>query len=142
MKINVPFCFTLLQTLNCNVSCDNVNFVRTYCNTFEKLFYNKQLPTCCKIAHSQKKCFCTDGKKITCFTCTASIYKLRKLPKKVNTQLDILLSVCKRFCLYKSKTVTLPPLSTIKQMYKCVLHFLTHYPSVKPLQRFIVVLYT
>lgn len=32
----------------------NANFVRTYCNTFEKLFYNKQLPTCCKIAHSQK----------------------------------------------------------------------------------------
>ena len=92
--------------------------------------------------HTAKKCFCTDGKKITCFTCTASIYKLRKLPKKVNTQLDILLSVCKRFCLYKSKTVTLPPLSTIKQMYKCVLHFLTHYPSVKPLQRFIAVLYT
>ena len=34
---------------------------------------------------------------------TASVYKLRKLPKKVNTQLDILLSVCKRFCLYKRK---------------------------------------
>lgn len=81
--------FTLLQTLNCNVSCDKVNCVYDFCNTFEELFYNKQLPTCCKIAHSKKKCFCTDGKKITCFTGTASVYKLRKLPKKV-TQLDIL----------------------------------------------------
>ena len=98
--------------------------------------------SCPRVArlHIAKNAFALTAKNYVVYRYCKRL-QIAETSKKV-TQLDILLRVCKRFCPYKRKNGTLPPLPTIKQMCKCVLHFLTHYPSVKPLQRFIAVLYT
>lgn len=80
--------FTLLQTLNCNVSCDKVNCVYDFCNTFEELFYNKQLPTCCKIAHSKKNAFALTAKNYVFYRYCKRL-QVAETSQKV-TQLDIL----------------------------------------------------